>query len=155
MNSKRQEQLMGWLMASPAILLLLAFLIIPFFMAFGFSFTNQRLISPNPTEFVGLRNFNRLLTVRTLTVEPIVDEDTGELILDEDGNRTYPRLRNFTRNNPDYPELDGLQEWFRWERSDDHIGGRWWPSRTIKFEKCPILLNRWANRGHYQHADSN
>ncbi|MEM8858888.1 MAG: sugar ABC transporter permease [Chloroflexota bacterium] len=120
MNSRRQEQYMGWLMASPAILLLLAFLIIPFFMAFGFSFTNQRLISPNPTEFVGLRNFNRLLTVRTLAVEPIIDEETGAFVLDEDGNRTYPRLRNFTRN-PDYPELEGLQEWFRWERGDDAL----------------------------------
>lgn len=108
-------------MASPAILLLLSFLIIPFFMAFGFAFTNQRLISPNPTEFVGMRNFNRLLTIKTLAVEPIVDEATGEFVFDEDGERTYPRLRTFTRNNPDYPHLDGLQEWFRWERQDDAL----------------------------------
>lgn len=108
-------------MASPAIFLMLSFLIIPFFMAFGFAFTNQRLISPNPTEYVGLRNFKRLLTIRTLAVDPIINEETGEFELDEDGNRTYPRMRTFTRNNPDYPELDGLQEWFKWERSDDAL----------------------------------
>lgn len=110
-NDRQTESITGWLMASPAILLLLGFLIIPFLFAFVFAFTNQRLISPNPTEFVGLRNFQRLLTVQILPLEPVVDEATGEPVLDEAGNFTYPRLRNFTRNNPDYPQYDGLQEW--------------------------------------------
>ena len=117
-NARNAEQLTGWLMASPAIFLMLAFLIIPFLFAFGLAFTNQRLISPNPTEFVGLRNFKRLLTVRTITVDPILD-DAGALVLDEEGNLTYPRMRTFTRNNPDYPQLEGLQEWFRISRSGD------------------------------------
>ena len=117
-SARRQEVLTGWLMAGPAVILLLGFLIIPFFMAFVFAFTNQRLISPNPTEFVGTRNFSRLLTVRLLPVEPILDEETGEPVLDEEGNLTYPRMRNFTRNNPDYPHLDGLQEWTHWTWGD-------------------------------------
>jgi multiple sugar transport system permease protein len=101
-------------MATPAIVLLTAFLIIPFLLAFVFAFTNQRLISPNPAEFVGLRNFSRLLTVRTLTLDPIVDEASGEPVLDEEGNFTYPRVREFTRKNPEYPQYDGLQEWTSW-----------------------------------------
>jgi multiple sugar transport system permease protein len=117
-NAQRREALAGWLMASPALFLILSFLIIPFFMAFGLAFTNQRLISPNPTEFVGTRNFARLLRVRTLTLEPIIDETTGEPVLDDEGNFTYPRVREYTRKNPDYPELDGLQEWKSWERGD-------------------------------------
>lgn len=121
LNTVRVEQLTGWLMASPAIILVLSFLIIPFFMAFYFSFTNQRLISPNPTEFVGTRNFQRLLTVRTLTIEPERDENTGALILDENGDLTYPRTRNFTRDNPDYPQLDGLQEWFSWQQGENQL----------------------------------
>jgi len=36
-------------------LLIFTFMILPFLMAFGFAFTNQRLISPNPTEFVGTK----------------------------------------------------------------------------------------------------
>ncbi|MCB0224769.1 MAG: sugar ABC transporter permease [Anaerolineae bacterium] len=98
-------------MASPAILLLLGFLIIPFFFAFIYSFTNQRLISPNPTEFVGLTNFKRLLTVRVLRLEPVTDEASGQPVLNDEGNYTYPRVREYTRNNPDYPQYDGLQEW--------------------------------------------
>ncbi|MCB0132770.1 MAG: sugar ABC transporter permease [Caldilineaceae bacterium] len=113
-NARRQEGIAGWLMATPAMLLVLGFLIIPFFMAFFFSFTNQRLISPNPTEYVGMRNFERLLTVRTLILDPIVDDVTGAPVRDEEGNLTYEPVRNITRNNPDYPQYDGLQEWRSW-----------------------------------------
>jgi multiple sugar transport system permease protein len=101
-------------MATPAIVLITAFLIIPFLLAFVFAFTNQRLISPNPAEFVGFRNFSRLLTVRTLTLDPIVDEASGEPVLDEEGDFTNPRVREFTRKNPEYPQYDGLQEWTSW-----------------------------------------
>lgn len=113
-SDRRKEALAGWLMAAPAIVLLLTFLIVPFFFAFYFSFTNQRLFSPNPTEFVGMRNFRQLLTVRTLTLEPLRDEATGDLLRDEDGAIEYPRVREFTRNNPDYPQLDGLEEYRSW-----------------------------------------
>ncbi len=108
------EALAGWLMAGPALVLLLGFLIIPFLMAFGLAFTNQRLISPNPTEYVGLGNFSRLLRVRMLTLEPVIDPASGQPQLDEEGNLVFPRVREFTRGNPDYPHLEGLQEWFGW-----------------------------------------
>ncbi len=119
-NLEKQESLVGWLMAGPAIFLILLFLIIPFIMAFVFSLTNQRLISPNPTQFVGLNNFASLLTLRTLTVEPILDE-AGQPVRDEEGNLTYPRLREFTRNNPAYPELDGMQEWTSWQSGNSKV----------------------------------
>ncbi|MBL8097510.1 MAG: sugar ABC transporter permease [Anaerolineales bacterium] len=115
------ESLAGWLMASPAITLLLLFMIVPFIMAFGLAFTNQRLISPNPTEFVGLRNFERLLTVRPLVLQPVVDPATGAAVLDEDGQPTYPAVRTYTRTNPDYPQFDGLQEWTTWSWGDDRL----------------------------------
>jgi multiple sugar transport system permease protein len=108
------EALAAWLMASPAVILLLAFLIIPFFLAFYYSFTNQRLISPNPTEFVGLANFKQLLTVNVLRLDPIADA-AGQKVLDESGNFTYPREREFTRNNPKYPQYNGLQKWTTWD----------------------------------------
>ena len=53
-----------WVIGSfllPAVILLIIFLIIPFFMAFGLSFTNSRLIGPRPTSFIGLLNFDKLL----------------------------------------------------------------------------------------------
>jgi len=60
---KRTEALMAWLFSAPALVLLTAFLAVPFLMAVGLSFTDQRLIpNPNlPTQFVGLRNYLRLL----------------------------------------------------------------------------------------------
>lgn len=117
-NAYRQEAWAGYSMIAPAFILLLTFLIIPFFMAFGFAFTNQRLISPNPTEFVGTQNFERLLTIRIFPNKAEVDPDSGEYLLDDDGNYTFPRSRNFTRDNPDYPELNGLQEAYTWVRGD-------------------------------------
>ena len=116
---QRHEAVIGWLMALPALLILLIFLVIPFFIAFAAAFTNQRLISPNPTEFVGLRNFERLLTMRPFTLEPLVDETTGAVMRDDEGNIAYPRLRNFTRKNPDYPELNGLRELASWQSGDN------------------------------------
>ncbi|HBY95730.1 MAG: sugar ABC transporter permease [Ardenticatenaceae bacterium] len=62
-SRERSEQLTAWLFMAPAVILLLIFLITPFLMAFGLSFTDQRLI-PNPripTQFVGMRNFVRML----------------------------------------------------------------------------------------------
>jgi multiple sugar transport system permease protein len=63
MSRRRKESLMAWLFSAPAILLLVIFLIVPFLMAIGLSFTDQRLIpNPNlPTRFIGFRNFVRLV----------------------------------------------------------------------------------------------
>lgn len=50
----------GWLFSTPAIFFLAIFMVLPFILAFYFSFTNERLISPRPTEWVGLRNYIRI-----------------------------------------------------------------------------------------------
>ena len=116
----------GWAMAAPAFGLILLFIIVPFALAFGLSFTNQRLFSPNPTEWVGTANFEQLLGVGMLTLEPERD-DAGAVERDDDGQPTYPRLRGYTRNNPDYPHLQGMQEWFSFgcgEKPDLRAGER-------------------------------
>jgi multiple sugar transport system permease protein len=119
-RSKPERQIVPGLgMAGPAILLMILFVILPFFLAIYYSFTNQRLISGNPTEFVGLRNYQRLLTLSTLTVDPVIDEATGEPARDENGNLIFPRSRDFTRDEEAYPQYAGLREWFTVE-----IGGR-------------------------------
>lgn len=117
--TKKSEYRAGIALVAPAVLLVTVFLIVPFAAAFYFSFTNQRLVSPNPTEFVGTDQFEKLLTVKTLTLAPELD-DLGRPVVDtETGETVYPRLRNYTRGNPDYPELDGLQEWFSIPRGGD------------------------------------
>jgi multiple sugar transport system permease protein len=114
MNERTLESMFGWLMAGPAVFLLIGFLVIPFFMAFGFALTNQRLISPNPTEFIGFSHFANLLTVRVLTLEPLTDPTNGQVILDDQGLAKYRSVREYTRNNKDYPQYNGLQEWMSW-----------------------------------------
>lgn len=65
-TAARRERRTGLAMASPALILLLLFLVIPVLLAFWLSFTNARLISPNPPRFVGLDNF-----VRAFTADPV------------------------------------------------------------------------------------
>lgn len=55
------ESLTAWLFSAPALLLIAVFMVLPFILAFIFSFTNERLISPRPTDWVGLRNYERIV----------------------------------------------------------------------------------------------
>ena len=112
-----QQNRAGWLMAGPAFLLIAAFLIIPFFMAIGFSFTNQRLVSPNPTEWVGTANYERLFGIAVLTLEAERDEDGA--VRTKDGEPVFPSLRSYTRNKDDHPEYYRKREWFSFGRGDD------------------------------------
>lgn len=125
----------GWAFALPGFGLITIFIILPFFFAFYFSLTNQRLISPNPTEFVGLENYRQLLSVGTIVLEPERDED-GAVIRDKDGEIKYPRLRGFTRNNPDYPHLDRMREWFSWQTGPDNELKRVILARDVVFMRA-------------------
>lgn len=55
----------AWLFSLPALVLLTAFIVVPFGLAIVFSFTNQRLISPLPTRLVGLDNYVSVLSSST------------------------------------------------------------------------------------------
>src|SRR5260221_715351 len=76
------------LLGEPAFLLLLLFLIGPFFMGVWFSFTDERLISPTPAQFVGTRNYARLLQVSILTLDPLVDPATNQPLRDKNGKKS-------------------------------------------------------------------
>ncbi|MEM7026322.1 MAG: hypothetical protein AAF637_27655, partial [Pseudomonadota bacterium] len=47
--------------------------------------------------------------------------DDGTVARDKDGEIDYPRLRKFTRNNPDYPHLEGKREWFGWQSGENRV----------------------------------
>ncbi len=108
----------GLLMVSPTMLLMALFLIVPFLLAFAMSFTNQRLVSPNPTQFVGLENYRQMLGVGVLVLEPERDEQ-GLVAREPDGFAVYPSLRNYTRDNPEYPHLNRMREWFHLDWTGD------------------------------------
>lgn len=136
----RRDVLFGWLMSAPAFLGLFIFLVIPFIMAFGLSFTDQRFLSPNPTDFIGLRNYSRLLSVSTLTLEPLVDEETGQPVRNEAGELQFPRVRNFTRNEEEYPQYDGFKDWFHID-----VVGR----RIVILAKDPVFLRSIINNFYF------
>lgn len=111
---KRRRSVLGTalLLGGPAFLLLLVFLIGPFFMGVWFSFTDQRLISPEPTKLVGMRNYSRLLQVSILTLDPLVDPTTKQPLRDKNGNMQYPSFRALTHDQQKYPQYFEMEDWF-------------------------------------------
>jgi multiple sugar transport system permease protein len=122
-------------MAGPATLLMAGFVILPFIFAIVLSFTNQRLISPNPAEFVGLSNYQQLLGVGLLTLDPVRDE-AGGVVTDAQGAPEYPSVRSLTRNNPDYPQYVGMREWFSFQVGD---------SRTYVLVRDVVFMKALVN----------
>jgi multiple sugar transport system permease protein len=59
---RRKDHYNAWAFTAPALILLLIFLVIPFFIAIYYSLTNARLVSgPLHTNFVGLVNYMQML----------------------------------------------------------------------------------------------
>ncbi|TIL74700.1 MAG: sugar ABC transporter permease [Mesorhizobium sp.] len=107
----------GWTFVLPGFALIFTFIVLPFFFAIGLSLTNQRLLSPNPTQFVGLENYQQLLGLAVVTLKPERD-DAGEVVRNEAGEIQYPRLREITRSD-DHPQYRGMREWFRWQSGEN------------------------------------
>jgi multiple sugar transport system permease protein len=55
----------GWMFSAPGLLLLTLFIVAPFALALYFSFTNERLISPLQTQWVGFDNYAGILSDST------------------------------------------------------------------------------------------
>jgi multiple sugar transport system permease protein len=64
-KGSRSSTTTALLMLVPAAVLLITFLLIPIGLTFGLAFTNARLISPRPAEFIGTDNFVRLFQDET------------------------------------------------------------------------------------------
>ena len=87
------------LFASPALLLFLLFVGLPMLFAAGATLTNHRLMSPEPTQYVGLDNYRRLLALDVVVVEPLGVQADGEV--------RYPTWRQIRKQ---HPELAGYRE---------------------------------------------
>ncbi|MEM7677344.1 MAG: sugar ABC transporter permease [Myxococcota bacterium] len=87
----------GPLFCVPALGLLLFAVVIPFFVAFAITFTDQRLLSPNPTRFVGLENYRRLLAIDLVEIPRVDLVPTGtsarETPSESGGEPQFERLR--------------------------------------------------------------
>lgn len=67
-----KESLTGLAFIAPAVVLLFIFLLVPFMLTIGNSFTNYNILKPGQTEFVGLKNFVKL-TRDTVFMKSIVN----------------------------------------------------------------------------------
>lgn len=94
MKAAQGNRYLPLLFGAPAMAGLAVFVVLPFVLALVLTFTDQRLISPEPGRFVGLRNYERLLSVSALVQSPDV--------IAADGTPTYSRVRSITRRDPAY-----------------------------------------------------
>ena len=127
------ETVYAWLMSAPALIGLFLFVALPLFGGVYWSLTNKRLISPLPTEFIGLQNYWNLLGLQILALQPEIDEATGQSKVDLAGNPIYPRARTIVRGNPAY---SGFREWF----TVDVLGGRY-----VVLARDPTFLRSLIN----------
>lgn len=67
-----KENLTGLAFVAPAVILLFVFLLVPFMMTLGYSFTNYNILKPDAMKFVGLKNFVKL-TKDTVFAKSIVN----------------------------------------------------------------------------------
>lgn len=122
-------------MAGPAAALMATFIVLPFIFAIALSFTNQRLVSPNPAAFIGGTNYEQLLGLGLLTLEPERDA-SGVVVRAQDGSPTYPAVRSFTRNNPAYPQYNSMREWFSFSLGE---------SRTYVLARDVVFMKALVN----------
>lgn len=86
------------LFGAPAVLGLSLFLVLPFVMAVTLTFSNQKLMSPNPGQFVGLKNYERVLGLSVL-VQSAEPPRSGAV---DAARPVFPRVRDVTRTEARY-----------------------------------------------------
>jgi trehalose/maltose transport system permease protein len=83
-NLAKAEQKLAVKLLLPAFLILIIIALYPLGQVFYTSFTNREFASSTETEFVGLDNYQALLSVTVKELPPVIDEDTGEQAIDEE-----------------------------------------------------------------------
>jgi trehalose/maltose transport system permease protein len=78
--AKIEERTAYWLLL-PTFLVVLIIALYPLGSVFVSSFTNRTFASAQPTEFVGLQNYVRLLSMTIAELQPVTNPDTGEPVI--------------------------------------------------------------------------
>ncbi len=119
-------------MGLPGMTVLVMFVAVPLLLGLGWSFTNKRLISPLPTQWVGMRNYTSILSLRTIRIDPVRDAQGG-IMREEDGRPRYPKVRELVKGDP---ALEDYGEWFRVKRGDGY---------SVWLSKDPSFMNALLN----------
>lgn len=128
----RRRRITPWLFGAPALFGLALFLVLPFLMALILTFTDQRLVSPEPGAVIGLRNYERLLSISALVQTPERDA-AGRVAHGYSGEPLYARARAITRTVHAYRGYHPL--------TDFRLGER----RVTVLAKDPAFLRALGN----------
>lgn len=105
---RHRDGLRAWILFAPALTGIALFVVLPFLFSAYFSVTNQRFVSPTPAALVGTANYERLLHLNVITLDPIAGT--------EGSAPEYPRTRTIIKQ---MPSLKGFIEWFSFD-----LGGK-------------------------------
>ncbi len=107
---KREERLALKLLL-PALIIIVAIAFYPLVQVFYTSFTDRVFASGEETSFVGFDNYRRLLSVHITELEPVLDESSGEQLVDSDtGEKIFERPLDVLPREPrryrEYKQFD-------------------------------------------------
>lgn len=80
----KNEQKLAYRLLIPAFLILIIIALYPLGQVFYSSFTDMEFASSEQTNFIGLENYDKLLSLTIKELPPRIDEETGEPIIDEE-----------------------------------------------------------------------
>jgi len=104
----RREEKLALKLLLPALIIITLIAFYPLAQVFYTSFTDRVFASGQETSFVGFDNYRRLLSMNITELEPLIDEVSGELLLDPDtGQQLYERpIDKLPREPVRYRELN-------------------------------------------------
>lgn len=85
--AKREEKL-AFRLLLPALIIIALIAFYPLVQVFYTSFTDRVFASGEETNFIGFDNYRRLLSVHITELQPVIDEVTGEKLIDPDTGKT-------------------------------------------------------------------
>jgi trehalose/maltose transport system permease protein len=98
---QKRESRLAYMLLIPTFVILFVIAIYPLGQVFYNSLTNRRFASSEETKFIGLENYKNLLSVTIKKLPPLLDEDTGERIVDpETGEPSFERAINILPREP-------------------------------------------------------
>ncbi|MFW5961817.1 MAG: hypothetical protein ACOCRV_02300, partial [bacterium] len=83
-NLLKNERRLAYKLLLPTLIVLLLVAVYPLFQVFYTSFTDRKFASAQQTQFVGLDNYISLLGIKIRQLPAQVDQETGDVILDEE-----------------------------------------------------------------------
>ena len=87
----RKRQITGWMFALPAVIFLCVFVFYPVLYNVWLSLTNAKRLSSDNLQFVGLKNYIKLFTDKTLTAPAPLRPTAPSAWRPEPNRRTSPR----------------------------------------------------------------